>query len=71
MDGYFGILLSGVEHGTEKTAAELQGLIDELGATPDELSQMMLDDDTRRAAAAIASRPERVQPRRLSRTRRH
>lgn len=71
MDGYFGILLAGAEHGPEKTAAELQASMDQLGATPDELRQMILDDDIRRAAAAKAAPPERVQPRRLSRARRH
>ena len=71
MDGYFGILLAGVEHGPENTAGELQAWMDQLGATPDELRHMMLDGDTRRAAAARAAPPERVQPRRLSRARRH
>jgi len=54
MDGYFGILLAGTEHRPEKTAAELQAWMDQFGATPDELMQMMLDGDSCRAAAASA-----------------
>lgn len=69
MNGYFGILLAGVEQAPEKTAAELRAWMDQLGATPDELRQMMHDGDTRRAAAARAAPPERVQPRRLPRRR--
>ena len=71
MDGYFGILLAGAEHGPEKTAADLQAWMDQLGATPDEIRQVMLDGDTRRAAAGRAAPPERVQPRRRSRAHRH
>jgi AbiV family abortive infection protein len=71
MDGYFGILLAGVDHSPEKTVADLQAWMDQLGATPDELRQMMLDSDASRAAAARAAPPNRVQPRRRSRARRH
>jgi AbiV family abortive infection protein len=70
MEAMFGVLLKGIEDGPEKMAAALQEFMNQLGATPDELRKMMLEEDARRTASARHAIPQRAQPRRLPRGKR-